>query len=176
MNKLLGFVWYHGNNDYSIWEGDLSKEDEDAIKKILKKYETEGSSYGFEGENGFLVDPLRKKKTKSYKDDPKVKVFDEEITEVELTEEDDVWYGILEYDDGRYAVDYNCYRNYNTGEKRGLFYMCFPNRNGYLETDLSTGSSLYVINFDDPDWKEILIQTAYEFMLKSIAERESENY
>ena len=41
---LCGFVWCHGNKDFSAYEVQLSKEDRKAIEAILKKYETEGSS------------------------------------------------------------------------------------------------------------------------------------
>lgn len=43
-DKLCGFVWYHGNRDFSAWEVQLRKEDRDAIEQILAKYETDGTS------------------------------------------------------------------------------------------------------------------------------------
>ena len=42
---ISGIIFQHGNDDYGLWEGfHLSKEDEDAIQKILMKYDTEGYS------------------------------------------------------------------------------------------------------------------------------------
>lgn len=41
---LCGFVWCHGNKDFSVWEVDISDEDQKAIEKILVKYETCGTS------------------------------------------------------------------------------------------------------------------------------------
>jgi len=41
---LCGFVWCHGNKDFSAYEVQLAKKDRDAIEKILSKYETDGSS------------------------------------------------------------------------------------------------------------------------------------
>jgi hypothetical protein len=43
-NILCGFVWCHGDKDFSAWEVELRHEDREAIEKILSKYETEGSS------------------------------------------------------------------------------------------------------------------------------------
>ncbi len=43
--KLCGFIFCHGHKDFSIWETDaISKEDSEAIQKILSKYDTEGTS------------------------------------------------------------------------------------------------------------------------------------
>ena len=41
---LCGFVWCHRNKDFSAWEVDITPEDQNAIEKILAKYETCGSS------------------------------------------------------------------------------------------------------------------------------------
>lgn len=41
---LCGFVWCHGNKDFSVHEVQIKKEDQEEIEKILSKYETEGSS------------------------------------------------------------------------------------------------------------------------------------
>ena len=41
---LCGFVWCHGNKDFSAYEVQLNKKDRDAIEQILAKYETDGSS------------------------------------------------------------------------------------------------------------------------------------
>ena len=41
---LCGFVWCHGEKDFSLFEVNLSEEDRNAIEKILSKYECDGSS------------------------------------------------------------------------------------------------------------------------------------
>lgn len=41
---LCGFVYCHGNKDFSAWEVDITPEDQKAIEEILAKYETCGSS------------------------------------------------------------------------------------------------------------------------------------
>ena len=41
---LCGFVWKHGDKDFSAWEVQLSEEDENAIYAILEKYECDGCS------------------------------------------------------------------------------------------------------------------------------------
>ena len=41
---LCGFVWCHGNKDFSALEVDITPEDQIAIEHILAKYETCGSS------------------------------------------------------------------------------------------------------------------------------------
>lgn len=41
---LSGFIYCHGKDDYSQWDVEISQKDQEAIEKILKKYETEGSS------------------------------------------------------------------------------------------------------------------------------------
>ena len=44
-NKLVGFVFEEGDEDWSLWLNDgLSKEDNDAITAILRKYEHDGYS------------------------------------------------------------------------------------------------------------------------------------
>jgi len=41
---LCGFIWCHGDKDFSIWETDaIAKEDRDKIEKILMKYESTGT-------------------------------------------------------------------------------------------------------------------------------------
>lgn len=42
--KLCGFVWCHGSRDFSAYEVNLSRKDQEAIEEILSHYETEGSS------------------------------------------------------------------------------------------------------------------------------------
>lgn len=42
--NLVGFVHQYGANDYSIWNVQLSTEDEKAINTILEKYQTQGLS------------------------------------------------------------------------------------------------------------------------------------
>ena len=43
--KLCGFVWCHGNKDFSVWETDaISEEDTNKIEEILAKYDTTGTS------------------------------------------------------------------------------------------------------------------------------------
>lgn len=42
---LCGFVWCHGNKDFSLWETDaISEKDRHAIEAILAKYDTTGTS------------------------------------------------------------------------------------------------------------------------------------
>lgn len=41
---LCGFVWCHGDKDFSCWEVDLKPEDIEVIEKILERYETCGTS------------------------------------------------------------------------------------------------------------------------------------
>lgn len=41
---LCGFVYCHGEKDFSAWEVDISHEDQIKIEQILAKYETCGSS------------------------------------------------------------------------------------------------------------------------------------
>ena len=41
---LCGFVWCHGEKDFSAWEVALKPEDQEAIEKILDKYAMDGSS------------------------------------------------------------------------------------------------------------------------------------
>lgn len=41
---ICGFVWCHGNKDFSAYEVNLKEEDRNAIEKILMKYETNGTS------------------------------------------------------------------------------------------------------------------------------------
>lgn len=43
--KISGIIFQHGTDDFGLWEGFvLSEEDENAIQKILSKYDTEGCS------------------------------------------------------------------------------------------------------------------------------------
>ena len=44
MTKLVGFVHQYGEDDFSMWNVQLSEEDEEAIHKILAKYEANGYS------------------------------------------------------------------------------------------------------------------------------------
>lgn len=41
---LVGFIHQYGKDDFSIWGVTLSEEYEEAIMKILQKYEAEGIS------------------------------------------------------------------------------------------------------------------------------------
>lgn len=41
---LCGFIWCHGNRDFSVFETEIDKEDREAIEKILMKYDTTGTS------------------------------------------------------------------------------------------------------------------------------------
>lgn len=42
---LCGFIFCHGNKDFSIWETDaISEADRNKIEEILSKYATEGTS------------------------------------------------------------------------------------------------------------------------------------
>ena len=42
--NLVGFIHQYGNDDFSIWNVQLSAEDENAINAILEKYQTQGLS------------------------------------------------------------------------------------------------------------------------------------
>ena len=42
--NLVGFVHQYGATDFSIWNVQLSAEDEKAINAILEKYQTQGLS------------------------------------------------------------------------------------------------------------------------------------
>lgn len=41
---LCGFVWCHGEKDFSAWEVDITTEDQIKIEQILAKYEACGTS------------------------------------------------------------------------------------------------------------------------------------
>jgi len=41
---LCGFVWCHGNKDFSAYEVNISKEDREAIEAILSKYQDDSTS------------------------------------------------------------------------------------------------------------------------------------
>ena len=41
---LCGFVWCHGNKDFSCWEIELSEDDRRQIEVILSDYEWQGTS------------------------------------------------------------------------------------------------------------------------------------
>lgn len=44
-DRISGIIFEHGKDDFGLWEGFvLSEEDENAIWKILSKYDTEGCS------------------------------------------------------------------------------------------------------------------------------------
>lgn len=43
-NTLCGFLFYHGINDYSLWQVDLNEDDRTKIEEILLKYEDKGVS------------------------------------------------------------------------------------------------------------------------------------
>ena len=42
--NLVGFIHQYGANDYSIWNVQLSDEDQKNIEAILEKYQTQGFS------------------------------------------------------------------------------------------------------------------------------------
>lgn len=44
MNKLIGFIYEHGDDDKSIHIVELNEEDRNALEAILLKYEAEGFS------------------------------------------------------------------------------------------------------------------------------------
>ena len=111
----------------------------------------------------------------SYKNDPKVKVFDGELSAEYFGEDDngyhDEWYGLIEYGDD-FAVDFNYFVD---EEDKGIFkdcsrfYGCFFNdHSGYIEVDTNCYSDVYKIDFDDPEWKDKLIQAAYEFLINRV--------
>lgn len=41
---LCGFVWCHGKEDFSAWEVEITKQDQESIEKILSKYAIKGTS------------------------------------------------------------------------------------------------------------------------------------
>lgn len=43
-NILCGFLYQHGADDFSLWEVDISEEDQEKIEQILMKYECCGCS------------------------------------------------------------------------------------------------------------------------------------
>ncbi len=45
MDNIVGIVYEHGNDDWSIWITDyISAKDQAAIRKILEKYDNDGGS------------------------------------------------------------------------------------------------------------------------------------
>ena len=45
MNRIVGIVMEHGDNDFGYWEGFyLTEDEENAIQNILNKHDTEGCS------------------------------------------------------------------------------------------------------------------------------------
>lgn len=45
MNRIIGIVMEHGDNDFGYWEGFyLTEEEENVVWNILNKYDTEGCS------------------------------------------------------------------------------------------------------------------------------------
>lgn len=97
---------------------------------------------------------------KSYKYDPDVKVYDISLTE-SYFEEDDEWYGIIEK--GDHAVDFNYY--VERGEQQSAFYPCYMGEDGYINVDTSQWK-YYNVDFTDSNWKEKLIQAAYEYLIE----------
>ena len=53
MDKLIGFIWQHGDDDYSTWKVELSDEDMAAVMDVLVRYETEG--YSVRGDGALTV-------------------------------------------------------------------------------------------------------------------------
>lgn len=47
--ELIGFVFQHGHDDYSIWTVTLSDEDMREVLAILEKYEARGCSVRGDG-------------------------------------------------------------------------------------------------------------------------------
>ena len=47
--ELVGFVWQHGNDDYSIWTVTLNDEDMRKVLEILDKYDAQGYSVRGDG-------------------------------------------------------------------------------------------------------------------------------
>lgn len=43
-NTIASIVYKHGDNDYSIWFGDLKPEDMEKISRVLDQYTDEGWS------------------------------------------------------------------------------------------------------------------------------------
>lgn len=111
-------------------------------------------------------------KYNSVYDDPNVIVF--EPTKKDLTEEDDVWFGILEHKDG-YAVDVNYFIEREDDECDGniedsycTLYPCYPDKNGLPVTDCSEWKRIYEFDLNDSNWKDILINEAYKYLLEII--------
>lgn len=43
--RLVGFIYKHDSNDYSLWETDaITDEDQEKLYQILQKYDTTGCS------------------------------------------------------------------------------------------------------------------------------------
>ena len=108
----------------------------------------------------------------NYKDDPKVKAFypTKKILKADGSDTFDNWFGLLEYD-GKYAVDYNYYVDGYDGEFEdySTFYGCFPDEEGNILIDVNFYyEDRYQIDFKDPEWKEKLLQAAYEFLINEV--------
>ena len=117
----------------------------------------------------------------TYKDDPKVKIMIEDLTEEKVKDEigddgcADAWYSIIEYD-GKYAVDYNFYIDGYDGEvdDYSTFYGCFPDKNGYIILMNLWCEERYNINFSDPKCKDKLIEAAYKFLINEVLKEKEE--
>lgn len=98
----------------------------------------------------------------SYKDDPDLQVW--EHTQESLTKESwedgaDTWVSLLEK--GGFAVDYNyCI---NDGDIYSALYGCFADSAGDISVDADCYKH-YKVDFSDLEWKEKLLQEAYQFL------------
>lgn len=105
-----------------------------------------------------------------------IKIFD--VTKEDLTMEEDVWWGIVESSNG-YAVDINYFTTeeywdddtFVEEEQYCYLYPCYPDKDGIPHIDTSEWIS-YDLNFDDPLWKEKLVDTARDYLMEIIKEDE----
>ena len=105
-----------------------------------------------------------------------IKVFD--VEKEYLTMEEDVWWGIVESDNG-YAVDINYFTTEEYWDNDTLveeeqycyLYPCYPDENGVPYINTSKWIS-YDLNFDDPAWKEKLIDATTHYLMEIIKEDE----
>jgi len=82
-------------------------------------------------------------------------------TKEELTEEPDVWIGLVESRLG-YAVDYNYYVD-DDDEQCSALYPCYKNKDGNLEVDTSKWHA-YNVDFGNLNWKNELIKEALDYL------------
>ena len=81
-------------------------------------------------------------------------------TKEELTEDEDVWVGLVESELG-YAIDYNYYVN-EEGQCSALF-PCYKDNEGFFEID-TTQCREYSVDFSNRNWKNELIKEALDYL------------